>query len=194
MADRKDALQKHTSDMLALERHILEAIERQRTSDDVRNAVEANKLIIEIERTLKQHVSALEGLVAEYGAEGESIVKKTFTELAGIVAGLYDKVREHPVSRMLRDDYTALSLASMGYTSYHTFGLAVQEPRVADLALEHLKDLTPLLIEISKVLPLVVAKEVYEENQNSFPVDGTVGPLATSNTQTAWSREVTETA
>ena len=183
MSDQKSALQKHLNDMLGVEDHILKAIGRQRENEDVRNTVEANKVIIEIERVLKEHTAALENLVKGYG--GKSVLKDAVSEALGFVAGLYDKVREHTVSRMLRDDYTALSLAAMAYTALHTTGLAFKDRGVADLAERHLKDITPLLVEISKVLPHVVAKEVAEEND--FAVDGSVGVQATVNTQAAWS-------
>ncbi len=187
MSNRSDAIQKHLSDQIGLERHILEAIERQREDEKLREEVEANKLVIQIERTLNQHVTALESLAEAYDAQVESVVKKAVTELLGVAAGLYDKVRDHKVSRMLRDDYTALSLAAMGYTAFHTFGLGIKEERIANLALSHLKDLTPLLVELSKVLPVMVAKEGKEEYDFAF--DHEVGTLAVSNTQEAWSTE-----
>ena len=188
--DRTEAIQKHLADMQAVEKHILEAVQRQREEDVVRNDLEANKLLIEVERSLNAHVEALTNLSKQYDGEGESALKKAITAAAGVVAGLYDKVREHELTRMLRDDYTALSLAAMGYTTLHTFGLAVKEQRIADLALNHLKDLTPLMVEISKVLPAVTAREVAAEND--FPVDASVGEEAVRNTQTAWDANVTE--
>ena len=191
MSERTNAIQKHTADLLALERHILEAIERQRTDESLKTEIEANKVVIQIERTLTNHIAALERLVDEYGGEAESIFKKAITEVLGVAAGLYDKMREHPVSRMLRDDYTALSLTAMAYTAYHTFGLAISEPKIADLAGRHLREITPILVEISKVLPHVVAREVAEEN-DEFPVDATVGAAAERNTQAAWAPEVTD--
>ena len=191
MSDRQQAIQKHTADMLAVERHILEAIERQREDDDLREHAEANSIVIEIERTLKRHITALEQLAHEKDTGVEATFKKAVTEVLGAVAGLYDKVREHPVSRMLRDDYVALSLAAMSYTAFHTFGLAVKEPKIADLAEEHLRDLTPLLVRLSKVLPHVVAAEVAEE-VDDYAADATVGDTAEMRTQRAWQPEVTE--
>ena len=191
MEARIDAIQKHTADLLALERHILEAIERQRGADVLKTEIEANKIAIQIERTLTTHITVLETLVEEYGGAAESIFKKAITEVLGGLAGLYDLVREHPVSRMLRDDYTALSLTAMAYTAYHTFGLAIGEQKIADIAEKHLREITPILVELSKVLPHVVAREVAAEN-DEFPVDASVGELAERNTQRAWRPEVTE--
>ena len=189
-SERKSAIRKHVSDMLGAERHILEAIERQRSDDKARDHIQANKVLIEIERVLKQHVSKLEALADEYGAKGQSTLKKALTTVFGAAAGMYDHVREHPLSRELRDNYTALGLASMSYTAMHTFGLAVQEKKIADLALNHLKDLTPLMVEISKVLPRITAEEV--DRENDFPVDESVVEQAIHNTQAAWRPEVTK--
>ncbi len=48
------------------------------------------------------------------------------------VAGLYDKIRKDPVSRMLRDDYTALNMSSVSYThaSHDRAGVQGQGGRV----------------------------------------------------------------
>ena len=149
--------------------------------------------MINIERTLKAHVDALEQLIEAYDGKAESLLKKAVTEVLGAVAGLYDKMREHSVSRILRDNYTALSLAAMGYTAYNAFGLAIHEKQVAEVAQRHLRELTPLLIDLSKVLPHTVVREVNEENED-FAVDATVGDEAERITQAAWAPEVTEVA
>lgn len=193
--DRKVSLNKHISEMVAVEKHILAAIEQQRDDDNVKGHVETNKLVIKIERVLNEHVTALEALAKQYDAKTESVVKEALTKALGVVAGLYDKVRgDQPLSRDLRDDYTALSLAAMGYTSFHTYGLTIGEERIATLASQHLKDLTPLMVEISKVLPAVVAKEIKEQSDFDTDTSGSVVSDAVSNTQKAWSPEVTESA
>lgn len=187
--NRQNALQKHLNDMMAAEEHILNVVRRQREDDTVKNHVEANKTIIEIERVLSKHVETLDQLTEQYGVS-ESLTKEAVSKALGFAAGLYDKVRgDHPVSRDLRDNYTALSLAAMAYTSLHTFALAVDEERLATVAQNHLEDLTPLMVEISRVLPGVVATEVAEEVD--FPTDATAGQRARENTQRAWSPEVT---
>ena len=190
MSTRTDLISKHTSNQTALIRHILEAVERQRSDDAVRNHLEANKIIIEIERVLKSQAQGLESLASKYGSEGESTIKKVVAEVLGMAAGVYDKVREQEVSRMLRDDYTALSLAAMGYTAYHTFGLVAKEQAIADTALKYLKEITPLLVSLSQVLPRVVADEVTRDMQD-FQGDMASVAKAVDNTQEAWSNEVT---
>ncbi len=191
--NRNTSLSKHISDMLATEEHILEAVVRQRDDEKVKNNVEVNKHIIEIERVLKEHTAALKSLAKQYNVNAEPIAKEAVTKLLGIAAGLYDKMRgKHPLSRDLRDNYTALSLAAMAYTQLHTYGLAIEEQKIATLAEQHLKDLTPLMVQTSKLLPNVTAHEIAE--QSDFPVDTSVGKQATDNTQKAWSKDVTESA
>jgi hypothetical protein len=182
--ERDEAIRKHVSDMLAVERHILEAIGRQRDDGKVQETPEVNELLIRIERVVSGHVQMLERLVSDYGSTLEAGVKMALTRVLGVAAGIYDMVRDQKLSRMLRDDYTVLSLSAMSYTAMHTFGLTVSEDRVADLALRHLKNVTPLLIEISKVLPLVVAQEVAEEQES--PADLDAGRRAVENTHAAW--------
>src|SRR5690606_22476353 len=115
---------------------------------------------------------------------GESLVKRAVSEALGFMAGLYGKVRDHQMSRMLRDDYTALSLTAMSYTALHTFGLAVRENRIADTALTHLQEITPILIEISRTLPHLVVAEVGDRLDRQ--VDMTAVDAAVRNTQRAW--------
>lgn len=191
MSERIDTIQKHTADQLALQKHILEALSHQRDSTKLKKMPEANELVIKIGRTLERHAQELEEMASTYDAS-QSMLKKLVSQAFGNVAGLYDQVRDQQVSRMLRDNYTALSLASMGYTAYHAFGLAVNEDRIADLSLRHLKDLTPLLVEISKRLPSVVVDET--KNDHDFPVDVNAAAQAVDNTQEAWAPSVTDAA
>ena len=187
MSDQQSEVRRHVSDMLAVEEHILEAIQRQREDEQVREHLEANTLLIEMERVLRAHVDALNELADVYGAGGESFVKKAVTEALGVAAGLYDRIRDHKISRMMRDDYAALSLVAMSYTALHTFGLAVHENRVSDIALRHLKETTPLLIEISRLIPLLVVAEIGDRLDRQ--VDATAVQNAIRNTQRAWVTE-----
>ena len=60
MSDRKDTLQKYVSDMLALERHIHDAVRRQKDDNDVKKHPEASRVINRIEATLDEHIEHLE--------------------------------------------------------------------------------------------------------------------------------------
>jgi hypothetical protein len=184
--DNKDILQQYISDMISLDEHILEAVERQLEDKRINDFPEARQVVSTIKRTLDSHVSSLKAQIKQFGGETSGPVKEAASVVAGVAAGLYDKVRHDPVSKMLRDDYTALSLTSISYTMLHTTGLALQNQAVADLALRGLKDIAPIVVDISKVVPSVVVKDLEDEE---VLMDRAVGQEAVRKTQEAWSGE-----
>lgn len=186
MSDRNEVLQKYVADMLSLEKHIHEAVRRQRDDQEVATHPQTHSLISRIESTLDEHIEHLERHLKSIGGNAASPVQDAVAAVAGAAAGIYDKVRDEKVSKMLRDDYTALGLAAISYTTLHTTGLAVASAPTADLALRHLQHWTPLIVEISEVIPLVVAKELAEDLDQVSP---SIGQQAVRNTQSAWSRE-----
>lgn len=188
MTSRDEAIRKQLSDMLAVEHFILDALERQREEDKVRSSVPVNELVIRMERTMRDHTEALQRLADDYGI-GTSGWKKGISSVLGALAGLYDRVREHQLSRMIRDNYVSLSLAAMSYTALHTFGLSIKEDRIAAIAQEHLMHLTPLMVALSKVLPEVVANELVAAED--LAADSSVAATAVANTQRAWEPDVT---
>ncbi len=187
MAARNDLITKHIADISALEKHILEAVQRQRESEAVKSNVDVNRVVMDVERVLTSHIASLDTLAASYDGEGEAGFKKALLAAAGMAAGLYDRLRESELTRDLRDDYTALSLATMGYTAMHAFALGITEPRLADLAGRHLADLTPLLIELSKLIPVTTITDLAKEHPD-LGVDTSKISEAVENTQRAWSR------
>lgn len=189
MSARTDTLQQYVSDMLALERHIHDAVRRQRDSEKVKSQNDAHNIISRVEAQLDEHIEHLEQHLESLGGSATSPVKEAVSAVTGAVAGLYDQVRDEEVSKMLRDDYTALSLASISYTMLHTTGLALTDQTTADIALEHLKHWTPIVVDISETIPLVVAQELGKEMAGT---DSSAGSKAVKNTQVAWSREIAQ--
>jgi hypothetical protein len=181
------ALRPQIADMVAVERHILEAIRRQAKDDDLRRLPDIDQLLQKIDAALAGHVEELEAHLEGFrnGTAADSL-KGMVGSALGALAGIYDQLRKDTASRALRDDYTALSLAAMSYTMLHTTALGLGQGATAELALRHLKDLTPLLVEISKRMPAVVARELTFEG---YPVESAVGPQAARNTHEAWSTE-----
>lgn len=177
------ALKTYVNDMTALQKHILEAVERQIEDDRVKSEAQTIELIGKVKHTLTGQVSELQAQVERLGSQTGAAVKQTVSHVLGVFAGLLDKVRKDPVSKMLRDDYTALNLASFSYTMLHTTGLAFKDQAVADLALRHLQELTPLIIRFNEIVPNVVAAELADEGGG---VDTEVGGEAIENTQQAW--------
>lgn len=181
MSDREKNLQAYVNDMYAVEKHTLEAVERQLENKDVQKKREAHQLIQRIQSTLKQHTSAWDSHLDQLG--GRSAVKSAVASVSGAVAGAYDHVRTEAVSSMLRDDYTALSMVAIANTMLHTTALALHDQATAKLAVQHLKDVTPLITDISKVIPTLVVQDVHDDVETA---DVSVVQQAIRNTQEAW--------
>lgn len=183
-ASSRNNLRMHVNDMVALEKNILEALERQREDERVQQDAEFKALIETLHTIVRTHMLTMENHAAAMGEKFGTSVKDAMTSFAGVLAGLYDKVRKQPVSRLLRDDYTALSLAAAAYSMLYTAGLATREFPIANAALRHLQELTPLIKELSRIIPVAVVKELAG---NDPEIDQSILSLAQENTRKAWS-------
>lgn len=112
------------------------------------------------------------------------IVADVVAAVAGVFAGLYDMVRKHPVSRMLRDDYSALSLASTAYSMLYTTAIALRHDQVAAVAKRGQCQVAPLVTELSHLIPAVVVAELAIDHPslNHSAIDE-----AREATRSAWS-------
>lgn len=186
--DTQDILNGYATDMAAVETHIAEAIERQLASDETQRYPSAVATLSTLHTTLRAHVDALEQYNS--GTEGGGIaeaVKEAVTGALGVAAGVYDMLRgTDKVSRMVRDTYTATSLAAVSYHMLYTTALGLKDDRLAGLALANLRGLTPLMVDLSKVVCTVVAAELTAEGKL---IDPTVADEAIAATQEAWSAD-----
>jgi len=183
MTERQDTLQQYVSDMLAVERHILPALENQSQDDRYAKHPEARRLVNKIEATIRSHIDGLEQLLRKLGGDPASPIKSAVTAALGVAATMIEKVRTDPVSKNLRDDYTVLNLAAVSYTMLHTTGQALQDEQTADLAANFLRDYTPLIAEINEVVPEVVVSELRDETEL---LDPEAAKRAIKRTQEAW--------
>jgi ferritin-like metal-binding protein YciE len=184
MKERSETLQKYVSDMVAVEDHIANAVKRQTDHEDVyKHSPQASQVIQNIAQMTEQHAQHLKQHLESIGGDPAKGIKEVATAAMGVVAGMYDKVRTESVSKMLRDDYTALNLAAVGYTMLHTTGLALRDQATADLALRHLKHYTSIIMQINQIIPSVVVADLRDDvsmlNEASIQ-------QATQNTQDAW--------
>lgn len=191
MTDRAELIQGYVNDMLAVEREAHAAVRRQKHDASVKQFHEASRLIDRIEDTLDRHIAELEKSLEMMGGN-ESLLKKAVGTALGAVSGIYDKVRsDDRVSRMLRDDYTALSFAIVCYEMLHTTALAAGDSTVADLALRHMRAYAPLVIEVTDVLPQVVTDELAAEGKISL--DPVAAREAARNARAAWEQGASQT-
>ncbi|HLT48153.1 MAG TPA: hypothetical protein VK002_13045 [Rubricoccaceae bacterium] len=186
--DRQEIINDYVTDMAAVEKHILEAVERQIGTPATKDFPEALAVLNDVRTTLARHVSALEGFNEDTRGGGlKETLKEAVTGTLGVAAGIYNKIRqEDQVSRMVRDTYTALGLATISYNMMYTTALGLKEDRLAQIALDHLKDLSPLVVDLSKTVCLVVAHELSQEDKL---IDPAIGQEAVRRTHEAWSSQ-----
>ncbi|MEO5953180.1 MAG: DUF892 family protein, partial [Chloroflexia bacterium] len=142
----QDLVTKYLSDMVAVEAHIYQAIDKQvKGTEDEKDI---NPKLREISSTLESHVNALRARLEALGGQASNPIKEAGASVLGLAAGLIDKIRSEEVSKDLRDDYTALGLANVSYVMLITTALAVNDTETADLASRNLKDNAQIVMDL----------------------------------------------
>jgi ferritin-like metal-binding protein YciE len=172
--DSGDVQQKHAQtiadyvgDMVALESHIEEALDRQLT--ETQDDPEARAGVQRFHDLVKQHRDTLKALQEQVGTTAGNPIIAAGSTLLGKAAGVVDLVRTEGISKSLRDDYAAFSLAAISYSMLHTTSLALGNPRVAELAERHLTDYAGAIERINEIMPGVVERELAKDGHRTNP-------------------------
>ena len=173
----------YVSDMLALERHISAPIAAQLKSADHQAYGEAISIVSRIKTITDAHIAALERHLAAVGGHGGSPIKSAWSALLGGGAAAIDQIRKTKVSKSLRDDSTALSLAAISYTMLHATAMGLGDRATATLAKRHLDDIAPVIVEISRTMPTVVLQELRDDGES---VTISAAELSTMETAESW--------
>jgi ferritin-like metal-binding protein YciE len=163
--NERHSIQTYVSDMLALERHIAQPLQRQVDSDDTKKHAAALTCVSRIKSLTETHITALEQCLEQLGGHEASPVKSAWSSLLGAGAAAIDSVRKTKLSKNLRDDYTALNLASISYTMLYTTAVGLGDTTVGDLAKRHLTDYAKVIMEINQLIPDVVLRELAEDGE-----------------------------
>jgi ferritin-like metal-binding protein YciE len=163
--DEKHSLQTYVSDLLALTKHIEVPIVRQLNSDDSADFGEALTIIRDMKSTMAAQRTALESRLENLGGHPAAGIKSAWSTLLGAGAAAIGSVRKTKVSKNLRDDYTALGLASISYTMLHATAMGLGDEITATLAQRHLEQTAALVVRISKAIPAVVLQELRDDGE-----------------------------
>lgn len=174
---KKETLREYATDLYSLIKHTRSAVRTQKNSDTLSNP-KAVDLLHDIDLALTNQLNEFDDL--SLIANNTASIKETIAEAAGKVAGFIDTARDDAESKMLRDDYGALSMIATGYTMLHTAALGYEHDELAELTAEHLKTIAGLITQTSRVIPHVVSDEL----------DLDVADKAVGNTQKAWDPEL----
>jgi ferritin-like metal-binding protein YciE len=190
----EEAINSYITDMLALEDHIEKALRAQ--IGDFRD--EHPEFVTQLEpihRNVLRHIEALKGLADDRDAgAGNAIaeaVKRAGSVVAGLGAAAIDMLRNEKLPKDLRDDYTALSLASVGYVMLLTTARALDDARVADLAERHLRDHAKAVMTLHDVIPAAVVKFL---QQDELPAHADVLPVIARTLEDVWRSGAMEVA
>jgi hypothetical protein len=176
---KKEKLQDYTTDLYALIKHTLNVVKTQKTSTKVSNS-KAVDLLHDIDVAFTEQINDFDNMKEFINDGTVSTIKEKVASFSGSVAGLLNTQREDPVSKMLRDDYTALGMIASGYTMLHTAALGAGEDELAEFTKSSLTTVAALITETSRVLPHAVASDLDIDE---------IAEAAETNTQECWNPE-----
>jgi len=169
MPDREEALHSYVTDMLALEQHIEKAVRGQLEAVDTEQP-EVIHHLRHILSDVERHIEQLKELDAKIDAGkklGEA-VKRAGSIVAGLGAAALDLVRTERLPKNLRDDYTAASLAYVGYIMLFTTASAFEDHDTARLAAACLGDYARVLTTLQDLIPSAVVFDLRTRGFNVF--------------------------
>ena len=186
--DRDTAINSYITDMISLEDHIEKALKGQ--VNDLKDYPDFGAEVRQILRLTEHHLSDLRALADRRKAGGiAETVKRAGAAVAGVAAGVIDLVRTEGLPKNLRDDYTALSLATISYAMLYTTATALGEPEVADLAQQHLRDYAGVVNRLNTLVPASVVRFLSLEG---LTVQESVVPEVGRVLKAAWEGEAAE--
>jgi hypothetical protein len=183
MPDTAPTINTYLSDMLALERHVLQPLQHQVEDEDVVAMPSAHRVVAEAVAISQKHERALETRLESLGGHAGSPVKSTVSAALGGIAAAIGNARKTEVAKYLRDDYTAMSLASAGYTMLQTTARAFNDEATARLATQHLADYATIIMTLSATLPTATIADLKNDGAT---IDESVTAEAERVTEQAW--------
>lgn len=149
----------YVTDMLALEVHIEQALQAQ-IQDFGDEYPEVARELGAARHRIEAHIHTLQGL-SDATKDGTmqgvaEVFKKAGSIVAGLGAAAVDLIRTEKLPKNLRDDYTAFSLATIGYVMLLTTAEALDDSRVAAVAERHLRDYAAVVMMLHNIIPAAV--------------------------------------
>ena len=181
-----EAINSYVTDMLALEQHINKAVSGQ-IEDLDEDYPEVVRHLRTVASETERHIDSLKMLVerrAEGGQALADVVKRTGSAILGAGAAAIDFVRNEKLPKNLRDDYTATSLAAIGYVMLYTTATSLGDREVADLAQRHLRDHARNVMLLHNVIPGAVITFLQNDE---LPARSDALPEISRNLESVWS-------
>jgi ferritin-like metal-binding protein YciE len=179
----ENAITTYVSDMLALAQHVAIPLDTQVKDQNVLGISETAALMPRIKQVIDRQVDRLRAHLDQLGGHPTAGVKEAMTSIIGNAAAVIDKTRKTPVSKMVRDDQTALALMTCSYTMLHATSVGLNDNVTAEIARRSLEELTPLVMDLNRCVPAVVISELQSEG---LTVNAEAIQKSIETTQKAW--------
>lgn len=176
---------KYVEDLHSLVSHGLQPVSHQLSEASNAGHPEASAFILELQRTLKDHQQRLAQRLEALGTSPTTLVQDAASTVAGVVAGIYNRVRTEAVSKSVRDDYTFVSHCSVSWLMLMTTARALGDHETEELAEQGYRDCARLVMRIDALMPTLVSQEL---QQDGFPA-ANVSEWAGRIVSDAWRRD-----
>lgn len=160
-ATNQKTIADYLGDMVAVESHIEEALDRQLEMEN--KHPEARAAIQEFHDMVKANRDALKAHQESTGSTAGNPIIEAGSAVLGKAAGLIDKVRADTISKALRDDYTAFNLAAVSYAMLETTARALGDDATARMASNGLRGHARAIQKINHIVPSVVVWELEQD-------------------------------
>ena len=180
--NNQETIVKYLTDIYALEEHLAQPLKSQATDKDFMAFPQAQALVQRIFASSQSASQGVEALVKAFGGDARGTFKSAVTTVAGAAASVINEARSHAITKKLRDDYTALSLATVSYGLLHATANALGFPEVALFTKTRLHEIAKQIMELSHEITPVAVKELSETNQ----VDSSTVAESQKNIKAAW--------
>ncbi len=174
----------YVTDMLALEEHLQTALSGQIA--DLDEAGEFRGVLEKLHAVSENHIRTLEALTTrrEQNLGGVSkVVKNAVSSVLGLGAAAIGFVRTEKLPKDLRDDYTAISLAYVGYLMLHTSALTLGDTEIADTAAIHLRESAESMMALQRIIPAATIALLITEG---LQTDNSVLPGIGHTIESSW--------
>jgi ferritin-like metal-binding protein YciE len=187
MPDNKDTneiLRLYSSDLLELQRHIVDMVKDQSDQAEVRRYPEVQQLVTKIQDTVGQHFTELEQGLESLGGEKSSLLKQAMGRVAETAMGMATRAEgSEKCSKVLRNNYVALDAAALGSLMLYATAAAFNNDRIGEISERHFNELSKLTVEIREMIPEIVVREFSDQG---YSVNSGVTEEVNQKAQQAW--------
>lgn len=185
---KNEILTTYITDVHALVTHGLQAINRQ--VDNLKNVshADAKSAVSTFVNVLENQKRELETRIAALGGKPTQPVKDAVAAVAGVAAGVINKVRPSEAAKSIRDDYTFFSQLDVAWLMLHTTAASLGDNETTMLAERGYAETARMIMHVDRILPKIVIEELREDKALN-PID--VAQQTQSMLKKAWNREAT---